>query len=593
MLVASIVLRCLAILWCLVLVRRLWIWRNDWVILTILLACMSSLAYGVSRQVPRWMAMTETAVWSWEELPGFIVSFVLLVGTFALYRLIVQSERAEAALSNSERKWRSVVEHSPDVISLLDERGERTFGNRPLQLQGDNESRGLVRALEQVRSTSQSMEYETHAGNEATSRWYSHRIGPMPGDDTPDAFVLISTDITSRKQAEEELRRARDELEQRVAERTEALLTANQQLEREMSERRRADIELRQSEARLQSILDNTTAVVYVKDCEGHYLLINKQFEQLFHVSREEFVGKMDADLFPPETAATFRANDLDVIESDSSREFDEIVPNEEGDRTYLSVKFPLRDMQGRATAVCGISTDITDRKRAEMELLAERKLLEQLLQAHERDRKLTAYEIHDGIVPYITGALMYLEAYWENRASQPETADGEFRQALQLLRRTVDESRRMISGLRPPIIDEQGIAAAIQYLISEHEAQGGVPVTFDNRASLDRLEPLLEGALYRIAQEALTNVRRHSKANEAHLTLDTHDGYVDLTIEDTGMGFDPHSSTENRFGLHGIRERANLLRGWARIESTPHKGTRVSVRIPLHSAERPQMIEI
>lgn len=593
LLFASIVLRCLAIIWCLVLVRRLWNWRNDWVILTILMTCMSSLAYGVSRQVPRWMTFPDSPGWRVEELPGFIVSIVLLVGTLALHRLIVQSERIETALRESEHKWRSIVENSPDVISILDEQGQRTFGNRPLELHGAQETRKLADVLQRVRETSSAVEYETTAGNGSAHRCYSHRVGAMRGDKQPESFVLISTDITDRKLAEEELKRARDELEKRVAERTEELLAANRQLEREMAERRRADIELRHSEARLQSILDNTTAVVYVKDRDGRYLLINKQFEQLFGVSRNDFVGKTDFDLFDAEIAASFRENDLRVVESGRSWEFDESVPHDGGLRTYLSVKFPLRDVDDQITATCGISTDITDRKRAEMELRSERRLLEQLLQAHERDRKLTAYEIHDGIVPYITGALMFLEAYRGNRNDQPTTANNEFQQALQLLRRTVDEARRMISGLRPPIIDELGIAAAIEYLINEHVAQGGPPVEFQNRSSLDRLEPLLEGALYRIAQEALTNVRRHSQSDTARLTLDANDGHVELTVEDFGVGFQSSQVSENRFGLQGIRERANLLRGWAHIDSAPGRGTRVTVQIPLNAGQRPRMAEV
>ena len=123
---------------------------------------------------------------------------------------------------------------------------------------------------------------------------------------------------------------------------------------------------LRESEERLQAIIDQTTAVIYVKDLEGRYILINRHYEELFSVTREEARGRTDSEVFPKQIAAKFRENDLRVMSAGRPLEFEEIAPHRDGLHTYISLKFPLLDASKRPYAVCGISTDITERKRFE-----------------------------------------------------------------------------------------------------------------------------------------------------------------------------------------------------------------------------------
>ncbi len=128
---------------------------------------------------------------------------------------------------------------------------------------------------------------------------------------------------------------------------------------------------LQQSRALLQAVLDNTTAVIYVKDVEGRYMLINRQYANLFHVTKDSMIGKTDFDLFARDMADAFRTNDRRVITERTALELEESAPHDDGVHTYLSLKFPLCDSQGTPYAVCGISTDITQRKRAEEALHA------------------------------------------------------------------------------------------------------------------------------------------------------------------------------------------------------------------------------
>ncbi len=134
----------------------------------------------------------------------------------------------------------------------------------------------------------------------------------------------------------------------------------------DVTERKRVEEALRQSEERLKAILDNSTALIYVKDIEGRYILINAWYGILFHLEPEEIKGKTDYDIFPTDLADTFRANDKQVLEAKTSLDWEEIFPHDDGLHTYLSIKFPLYNAAGDVYAICGISTDITERKQAE-----------------------------------------------------------------------------------------------------------------------------------------------------------------------------------------------------------------------------------
>ncbi len=134
----------------------------------------------------------------------------------------------------------------------------------------------------------------------------------------------------------------------------------------EIGERQRAEEALRVSEQRLQDILDNTTAVVFVKDLELRYILVNREYERRHQVRRDKIRGKTDFDIHPHVVAETVRANDRHVIEAGAPIQFEEAVPMAEGERKYIVVKFLLRDRTGKPYAICGIATDITELKRAE-----------------------------------------------------------------------------------------------------------------------------------------------------------------------------------------------------------------------------------
>ncbi len=356
---------------------------------------------------------------------------------------------------------------------------------------------------------------------------------------------------------------------------------------RDVTEQKRALAALGETELRLHSILDNTPSIVYLKDAAGRYLLVNRAYEAAFGVSEEQVIGRPSEMIFPAEIVARFRENDRLVLESRMPFQFEEDVPVAGGIRTFLSVKFPVCNPQGEPFAVCGISTDITDRKDALERLRLEQEFLNQLIREHERDRQLMAYEIHDGLVQYMSGALLHLEGLAGDQAKLSSKGRDSLELAVHLIRRSIAEGRRVMSGLRPPILDEEGVVPAISYLVAEDALPGELVIGFSHRVSFDRLEPLLEGTIFRIVQEALTNVKRHSQAKRAEVKLIQCDGKLRIEVRDWGVGFNPAEISGEHFGLKGIRKRADLLGGQARIESAPGTGTHVIVDLPLQHGER------
>ncbi len=144
--------------------------------------------------------------------------------------------------------------------------------------------------------------------------------------------------------------------------------------------------ELRESQEILQSILDNSTAVIYIKDSQGRYILINHQYEILFNISKEWIVDKTDYDIFPKEIADEFRKNDRKVLEAGHPLEFEEIASHEDGLHSYIASKFPLTNAKNVIYGVCGISTDITKRKHEEEQIMRAFKEKEVLLdEVHHR----------------------------------------------------------------------------------------------------------------------------------------------------------------------------------------------------------------
>ncbi|RPI11064.1 MAG: HAMP domain-containing protein [Zetaproteobacteria bacterium] len=260
------------------------------------------------------------------------------------------------------------------------------------------------------------------------------------------------------------------------------------------------------------------------------------------------------------------------------------------GDLTHR-VAADRPDEIGELAAAFNAMTAELDRSRTELAAKEEMRarLLEQVITAQEDERKRIARELHDETSQALTSLMVGLKVLEQ----RPDLANGS--EALGDLRalaaKTLDAVHDLSLQLRPSVLDDLGLVPAMERLVADFQRTHGVPVAFEtNLRSGPRLPDVAETALYRTAQEALTNVARHAGASAASLILERRGGFVTLILEDDGRGFDVANRLgggEGRsLGLFGMHERATLLGGTLTVESAPGAGTTIFVEVPL-SAER------
>ena len=224
-------------------------------------------------------------------------------------------------------------------------------------------------------------------------------------------------------------------------------------------------------------------------------------------------------------------------------------------------------------------------------EELAEREqalhdLVGRLLVAEEEERRRVAYEVHDGFTQMAAAAYRRLALFAEHRPPESARDREELEEAVALVRRTVGEARRVIANLRPTTLDDFGLATAIRVQVEELHAEG-YETTYEETLGEARLPATLETALFRVAQEALTNVRKHAQTDRVRVALGLRNGMVCLEVSDRGCGFAPAEATQGagpgeRVGLSSMRERIALLGGGLEIRSEPGTGTSVVAEVPL-----------
>lgn len=217
--------------------------------------------------------------------------------------------------------------------------------------------------------------------------------------------------------------------------------------------------------------------------------------------------------------------------------------------------------------------------------------LVGRLLTAQEEERRRVAYDVHDGLAQTVAAAYQHLQGFARQHPPASDQGREQMDGALKLVQTTVGEARRVISHLRPTALDDFGLAAAIQQQVSSLRAEGQ-QVEYTEALGDGRLPPQIETTLFRIAQEAITNVRKHAGPTAAvHVALERVDGAVRLMVRDEGKGFRPTDLLDEdgpgeRVGLSGMRERVSMLGGRFDIHSEPGAGTSVIAEIPLGSFE-------
>lgn len=324
----------------------------------------------------------------------------------------------------------------------------------------------------------------------------------------------------------------------------------------------------------LRSVLDNLPHVVFVKDAKDlRFIRWNKAGEKLMGRSHEEMLGKTDFDFFSAVEAADFQRQDREVLRQRVLHNIpEEAVSTCQGTRIFNTKKIPIYDEDGEPLYLLGISEDITEFKEMKAQAAA------RLEAAREAERRHIARELHDELGQLLTALKLDLGRLQSQldpslRRQTDSMSD--------LLDHTIKTVRRLATELRPQILDDLGLRAGLEWLAKQSCERKGLGFELHWELADSAINDDARSALFRICQEALNNVVRHSQASNVRIELACDRRSVRLVVEDDGIGFRPSEPDRSGLGLLGIRERIGLLGGACRVESRPNGGTRLVVSAP------------
>lgn len=351
---------------------------------------------------------------------------------------------------------------------------------------------------------------------------------------------------------------------------------------RDISKRARAERELHDKNQMLAALVQSSHLGVFVLAPDETVTLWNPAAERLFGWKAEEvLMGPLP--IIPPEREEEFR---ILCTESKQGRRHEALETQRScKDGRLLDVAIwtsPLRSANGEIKSVMVTIADITERKRSD-EL--RRQLHQRILEVQEEERRRISRELHDHLGQQLTVILLGLKALRNeglphgDRRSAGEKID----RLYELVDTAMRESHHLAWELRPTALDDLGLEVALQRYVYQWSENSGIKADFQSLGFGNaRLAADLETTLYRVAQEALTNVARHSHANFASVILELNLTHASLVVEDDGTGFDVQSTaSSHRLGLSGMRERLALVRGSLEIESELGRGTSLFARAP------------
>jgi|GEM_PF-328183 len=466
---------------------------------------------------------------------------------------------AQRKIGESEEKYRTLVEQAVDAIALYDAGGKILDVNTgSVRLLGYEKEELMQMLLSDVLTPEEiivkPVRYDVLRQGESTVKQRSMRRKDgtviqteVRSQQLPDGrFLSVIRDLTERLKAQQLIEK-----------------------EKELSD----------------SIISSLPGVFYFFDHTGKFLRWNKKFEVVTGYTGEEISKMHPLDFFEGDDKQHISSRIAEVFEkgiSDAEAYF--VTKTREKIPYYFTGASIINE---GVLCLLGTGIDISDRKKAELELEASydavRKLTEYLQNVREEERTHIAREIHDELGQQLT--VLKMDVSWLNKkiTNPDEPIRAKMKELLSMLDETVKTVRRISSELRPSLLDDLGLTAALEWQLKEFEKRSGIKTKFDAPEAEIQLSNNVKTAFFRIFQESLTNVARHSGAKKLSVSLGTRDDHFVLTIIDDGKGFDEQKLAEKRtLGILGMQERTSMIGGSYKITGEPGKGTTVEVAISL-----------
>lgn len=360
----------------------------------------------------------------------------------------------------------------------------------------------------------------------------------------------------------------------------------------DVTEQRRVEETTRAQSRLLERFFESTLTCAVLLDRDFNFIRVNQAYARACQRDVSEFPGRNHFDLYPSDARTVFE----EVIRGKQphaaeSRPF-QFPDHPEWGVTYWDwTLVPVLDERGEVELLLFCLNDVTERMRAEQELQEAmdqlRGLSRQLVDIQEQERRRIARELHDEIGQGLTVLKLALE---NKLGEQGDFSDPRMKDALATASDLVQGVRRIAFDLRPPMLDDLGLLSALVWLFDRCHAQAGLVVNFKYSGLDTRLPQDIETAVFRISQEALTNVMRHGGALQAEVAVWVANGSIVLRIEDKGRGFDAADVRQSGrgAGLLGMRERAAMLGGTLTIDTGIGMGTTITAELPHHHGQTP-----
>ena len=356
---------------------------------------------------------------------------------------------------------------------------------------------------------------------------------------------------------------------------------------RDITDRKTAEEKLKVSEETYRLLIENVNESIVVAQ-DGVLKFVNPKAVQLMGYSKEEILSRPFIEFVQPDDREMVSVNYAKRMKGEEvPGNYSFRVVTKDGVIRWLELSAVLFTWEGRP-ATLNFLSDITERKKAEEELKKSheqiRNFAKRLAEAEEIERQKIARELHDQVGQNLTALGINLSIL-RNQLSDTltEQTDARINDSMSILAETAKRIRDVMSDLRPSVLDDYGLMAAIRWLSERISKRTGLTIRVEDQDTKVDLPSETEITLFRIAQELLTNITKHARATEVSIRLDSMDDRVQFVIADNGVGFDPTAfdqTGESRWGLLNVRERTDAIDGILMISSSPGQGTRVVIEV-------------
>jgi PAS domain S-box-containing protein len=349
-------------------------------------------------------------------------------------------------------------------------------------------------------------------------------------------------------------------------------------------EQRRIATELQISERQFRTLFESASDAICVHDMEGNILATNRACADLTGYSLEE-LGQMNVRCFFLEDGLTIAKQVRERLCRGKiiDKPYEQRLIRKNGTEASLMMSASLIAMDGKPMAFQVIARDVTEEKRTHENM---RFYVQQVVRAQEEERKRIARELHDDTVQVLGSLSREVDNFMRKKTHLLPDEVAFLRYLRQQLNRGLESVHRFSHNLRPSTLDDLGLLPALRSLVNEMKQHDRIDAELRVLGSEGRFTPEVDLLLFRIVQEALSNIRRHAQASRAWVVVEFAEGKTRLTIGDNGQGLELPGRVEDlprsgKLGLAGIQERARLLGGTLELRSTPGKGTTLVVEIP------------